>query len=180
MHILKYTPEYTHLVKDFECGNIVIDNFIRNVNPLDENQGVTYLLLSDKKDFVIGYYTIEVSRVDQVETIGSDIYYKPMGGSVNINYLAIHTNYQGTKIIEIDGKNVYFGDYILRDCEKRILKLRNEVGITFITLYSTEKGYHLYHVRNEYEIFEEDMSTFVQESDVNCYKLYKWIDDIAQ
>lgn len=179
MQILKYTPEYSHLAKEFKCGNAVIDNFIRDLNPLDENQGITYLLLSDNEDFIIGYYTIEVGRVDQVEVIGDNKYYKPMGGAVNINYLAIHSDFQGMKIAEIDGKNVYLGDYILRDCEKRILDLRNKVGISFVTLYSTEEGYHLYHIRNEYESFEDDMSTFVQESDVSCYKLYKWIDDIS-
>lgn len=38
------------------------------------------------------------------------------------------------------------------------------MGISFVTLYSTQEGYHLYHVRNSYEEFEDDMSTFVQES----------------
>ena len=101
-----------------------------------------------------------------------------MGGAVNINYLAIHSKYQGTKIAEFDGQKIYLGDYLLRDCEKRILQLRKEVGIVFITLYSTEQGYHLYHERNSYEDFEDDMSTFVQESDYTCYRLYKCVDDI--
>jgi hypothetical protein len=102
-----------------------------------------------------------------------------MGGAVNINYLAICSDYQRCKIAEVNGKNIYLGDYLLHDCEKRIRALSNEVGISFITLYSTEQGYHLYHVRNSYEDFEDDMSTFVQESDNGCYKLYKWIDDVV-
>ncbi len=179
MNIEKYTPKYAGLAKDFECGNIVIDNFLKSGDALDENQGITYILLSDDKNFIIGYYNIEVSRVDQIENIGDNVLYKPMGGAVNINYLAIHSDYQGTKIAEIDDRKIYLGDYLLRDCEKRILSLRKEVGIVFITLYSTEQGYHLYHERNSYEDFEEDMSTFVQESDQKCYKLYKCVDDIV-
>ena len=35
-------------------------------------------------------------------------------------------------------------------------------------------------VRNSYEDFEEDMNTFVQESDQKCYKLYKCVDDIIE
>lgn len=178
MNITKYTSEYKALKANFSCGNIVIDNFLKSDNALDENQGITYVLLSDKKDAIIGYFNIEVGRVDQIETIGGNILYKPMGGSVNINYLAIDSKYQGTKIAEIDGKNIYLGDYLLRDCEKRILQLRKAVGIVFITLYSTKQGYHLYHERNSYEIFEDDMSTFVQESDEGCYRLYKCVDDI--
>lgn len=180
MNVERYTKAYEKLTKDFECGNIVIDNFLKKGNALDENQGITYILLSDKKDVIIGYYNIEVGRVDQIEDINGSVMYKPMGGTVNINYLAIDSKYQGTQIAEIRGKKIYLGDYLLRDCERRILQLRKEVGIVFVTLYSTEQGYHLYHERNSYEDFEEDMSTFVQESDQKCYKLYKCVDDIIE
>lgn len=178
MEIVKYVSGYKDLAKNFDCGNIVIDNFLKNGNALDENQGITYVLLSKQKDFIIGYYNIEAGRIDQVENIGDNVLYKPMGGTVNINYLAINSKYQGTKIAEIEGKNIYLGDYLLRDCEKRILRLREDVGISFVTVCSTEQGYHLYHERNSYEDFEDDMSTFVQESDSKCYKLYKCVDDI--
>ncbi len=49
MNIVKYTSEYEGLKENFTCGNVVIDNFLRNGNALDENQGITYVLLSDKK-----------------------------------------------------------------------------------------------------------------------------------
>jgi hypothetical protein len=137
-------------------------------------------MLSDEKDFIIGFYNIEVGRVDQLEIVEGNKYYKPMGGTININYLAIHKDFQGYKIAEIDGRNIYLGDYLLRDCEKRILNLRKEVGISFVTLYSTKQGYHLYHERNSYENFEDDMDTFVKETDKFCYKLYKWADDIVE
>jgi hypothetical protein len=178
MIVDKYTKNYEDLAKKFDCGNAVINNFLRDGNALDANQGVTYVLLSDEKDYIVGYYNIEVGRVDQIEIVGDDIYYRPMGGTVNINYLAIHNDFQRYKIAEVDGKNIYLGDYLLRDCEKKVLELRNKVGVSFITLYSTDEGYNLYHDRNCYEDFEDDMNTFVQETDSGCYKLYKWVDDI--
>lgn len=49
-----------------------------------------------------------------------------------------------------------------------------------MTLYSTEEGYHLYHDRNSYENFEEDMNTFVEEINKSCYKLYKWVDELIK
>jgi hypothetical protein len=180
MNVEKYTVKYETLAKDFECGNIIIDNFLKNGDALDENQGITYILLSDDKDVILGYYNVEVGRVDQIEEIGESVLYKPMEGAVNINYLAIHSKYQGIKIAEKDGKKLYLGDYLLRDCEKLVLRLRKDIGIAFVTLYSTEQGYHLYHERNSYENFEDDMSTFVQESDRKCYKLYKCVDDIIE
>lgn len=180
MNIVKYTSEYEGLAKAFTCGNIIIDKFLQDGNALDDNQGITYILLSDESDFIIGYYNIEVGRVDQIEMVGEKEFYKPMGGTVNINYLAIHSKYQGTKIAEIEDKKIYLGDYLLRDCEKRVLELRKQVGVSFVTLYSAKQGYHLYHERNSYEDFEDDMSTFVSESDTSCYKLYKWVDDIIE
>ncbi len=161
MIIEKYTREYENLRDSFKCGNNIIDNFLREGKALDENQGITYVMLSDKRDVIIGYYNIEVGRIDQREEVGNNIFYRPMGGTVNINYLAIHRDFQGIKVATVDDKNIYLGDILLNDCERRILSLRKQVGITFITLYSTNEGYHLYKGRNSYEDFEDDMSTFV-------------------
>ena len=180
MEIVKYTREYIDLAKKFDCGNSVINKFLKQADALDENQGITYIMLSDKKDFIIGYYNIETGRVDMIENVGDKVLYKPMGGAININYLAIHSKYQGTKIAEVEGRKIYLGDILLNDCEQKILELRKQVGVCFITLCSTEEGYHLYHDRNSYENFEEDMSTFVQESDKSSYKLYKCVDDIVE
>lgn len=178
MNIKKYTQEYAGLAKQFTCGNAVIDKFLHDGSALDKNRGITYVMLSDEEDYIIGYYNIENGRVDRIETIGDDEFFELMGGSININYLAVHSNLQGSLVAE-DGENkIYLGDLLLRDCEKRILKLREQTGISFVTLCSTEEGYHLYHVRNDYEIFEEDMNTVTQENDVGCYKLYKCVDDI--
>ena len=99
-----------------------------------------------------------------------------MGGAANINYLAIHKKYQKKRLVP--DRSIYLGDYLLCDCEKRILNLSRQIGILFITLCSTEEGYHLYHNRNSYEDFEEDMNIVVNESDKSCYKLYKWVEDI--
>lgn len=180
MNIVKYTAEYEGLKHEFQCGNMVIDRFLVSDSALDENQGITYIMLSEDSTTIIGYYNIEVGRLDQIEMVGDNEYYKPMGGTVNINYLAIHREYQGIKIAEYEGRNLYLGDYLLRDCEKRILGLRKQVGISFITLCSTKQGYHLYHERNGYEDFEEDMNNFVSEGDKSCFKLYKWVDEVIQ
>jgi len=178
MNIKKYNRKYAELADNFACGNDVIDRFLRDGSALDENQGITYVMLPDNENFIIGYYNIEVGRIDQVQYIGENVIYIPMGGAVNINYLAIHSDFQGTKIGEVDDKNVYLGDLLLRDCEKRISNLRKDVGISFVTVCSTEQGYHLYHDRNSYEIFEDDMNTVVSENEKSCQKLYKCVDDI--
>lgn len=180
MNIKKYTKEYESLAKQFTCGNTVIDKFLHDGSALDVNRGITYVMLSEENDYIIGYYNIENGRVDRIDTIGNTDVFELMGGAININYLAIHSDWQRLLVAQ-DGENkIYLGDLLLRDCEKRILKLREETGISFITICSTDEGYQLYHARNGYEDFEEDMNTVVQESDVGCHKLYKWVDDIVE
>ncbi len=56
MKIEKLTDKYFHLTHNFTCGNIVIDNFLKNGNALDKNQGITYIMLSDDCEFILGYY----------------------------------------------------------------------------------------------------------------------------
>ena len=96
----KFKVEYKALTDNLSCGNIIIDNFLKSNDALDENQGITYVLLSDEKDFIIGYYNISVGRVDQIETIGDSVCYIPMGGAVNINYLAVDERLQNTKVVD--------------------------------------------------------------------------------
>lgn len=178
MRILKFNSDFRSLAETFMCGNIIIDNFLKSSDAFDLNLGITYIMLPENEDIIIGYYNISAGRVDQIEQIGDFVRYIPMGGAININYLAIAKDYQRINITQDDTCKAYLGDYLLHDCEKRIFKLREFVGASFITLYSTKEGYHLYHERNSYENFDNDMSTFVPESDKSCYKLYKWIDDI--
>ena len=180
MNIKKYTKEYESLAGQFTCGNIIIDNFLHDGSALDVNRGITYVMLSEENDCIIGYYNIENGRVDRIETVGDNDVYQLMGGAINVNYLAIHSDWQGLLVAQDEENKIYLGDLLLRDCEKRILNLREETGISFVTICSTDEGYHLYHVRNGYEDFEEDMNTVVQESDVGCHKLYKWVDDIVE
>ena len=36
----KFKKEYIPLVKNFDCGNVVINNFLNSENALDFNQGL--------------------------------------------------------------------------------------------------------------------------------------------
>lgn len=174
MEFIKLTNENHHLVNTFDCKNTVINNFLKSENALDLNQGVTYILLNDTKNEVIGFYNIGISRIDQVQTIGRNTYSTYMCGAAVINYLALDSSLQHTYIEE----GYSYGDYLLTCCEDKLLSLRNQIGFTFIAISSTQEGLHLYRDKHDYEEFEEDMSIVVQESDKQCVKLYKWVDDL--
>ena len=50
MNIVKYTSEFSELAKNFKCGNAIIDRFLQSGDALDENQGITYILLSEENN----------------------------------------------------------------------------------------------------------------------------------
>lgn len=103
MNIKKYTKEYESLAEQFTCGNIIIDKFLHDGSALDVNRGITYVMLSEENDYIIGYYNIENGRVDRIETVGDNDVFELMGGAININYLAIHSDWQGLLVAQ-DGK----------------------------------------------------------------------------
>ena len=47
-------------------------------------------------------------------------------------------------------------DLLLRHCLQTISNLRESVGFSFVTLFSTNEGYNLYY-RNEFEPIDDDM-----------------------
>ena len=63
MNIKRYTKDYEKLANSFSSGNSIIDNFLHDGSALDVNRGITYVMLSDEEDFIIGYYNIENGRV---------------------------------------------------------------------------------------------------------------------
>lgn len=174
MEFTKLTNTNFALVNTFDCKNSVINNFLKSDNALDQNQGITYILLNDSEDQIIGFYNIGISRIDQIQTIGNSTYSTYMGGSAVINYLALDSSFQHTYLLE----GFTYGDYLLQNCEYTLLSIRKRIGFSFITISSTQEGLHLYCDKHDYEEFEEDMSIVVQESDKTCVKLYKWADDL--
>ena len=173
-----YTKEFRALSNDFSCGNIVIDNFLKSDESLDNNIGVTYVLLDDKQKQIIGYFNIAASRIDEIQYVGKAPYLTPLGGAVKINYLAVDTRFQHRLLYQEDSHNVYIGDYLLHKCEAKIAELQKDIGIAFIYVSSTDEGYKLYHERNFYEHMETDMNIIKSDSEHNCHDLYKCIDDI--
>lgn len=179
MKICKLDKNYIHLIDDFSCGNDKLDKFIKSSDAFNPDIGVTYIMLSDDEDYIIGYYNISVGRIDYVQHISElTNVYEPMGGAFHINYLCVHKNFQRQIQLEKDNKKIYIGDILLLNCEDTILSLNQYVGASFITLFSTKQGSHLYKNRNGYELFENDMITIKNPTDAMCYKMYKCIEEI--
>lgn len=85
--------------------------------------------------------------------------------------------YQGTvqEYLE-DGTVIHTSDFLLFDCMEKIKEIRvKHLGFTFVTLSSTEEGYHLY-LRNGFEKLDDDISFSLEEAEEGCIPMYYAID----
>lgn len=154
--------------KSFDCGNDVISSFLRSEEALDNSYGKTYVLLSNDKSEIAGYYNIAMSYIES--NTGSKIV--KMGGSAHITYFAVDKKYQGHCVK--DSKKL--SDWLLSDCINRIDYIRtNHIGCSFVTLASTREGYSLY-LRSGFELLEDDMSFTKSTEEQMCISMYLPLD----
>lgn len=149
------------LSQSFDCGNPALTAFLKSYEALDDFFGVTYVILSDTS--IIGYYNISTGHIE-------DETHVRMGGTVYINCLAIDKKYQKKKFM-----TSYYSDVLMNDCLQRIENLRNEVGFAFVTLSSTDEGFHLYE-RNGFCELEEDMKMAKNSGEDTCIPMYLPLD----
>ena len=171
MKVIPYTKEYEHLTKDFSCGNIVIDNFIKSSEALDDSIAKTYIMLSDDNNYLIGYYSLTTGTYDIIDN-GVRI---KQCGSIHISYFAITSMFQGV-ITYSDDEHIYkFSDVLLMDCLDRIESLKEFIGFGCVTLSSTEQGFNLYS-RLGFEKIDEDFcfsDTDAEKKSVDMYYMFE-------
>lgn len=162
-----YTRELLSAARDFDCGNLAISSFLRSDDAFLEMVGKTFVMLLDKK--VIGYYNISTGHIED----GNE--YR-VGGSVYINFFAVDQSVQKHKVSNADADTQNISDLLLSDCLNRICDLRSShIGFAFITLSSTQEGYHLYE-RNGFFPLEDDMKIAKNQGEKTCAPMYFPID----
>lgn len=162
---IPYTKEYQDgIARKFDCGNPHINMFLYSTDSLDYGYGSTYIMMTH--DIMIGYYNISTSCIGDKDGCR-------MGGSVYINYLAVDKHYQR---IKDSSTGLYFSDMLLGDCLNRIDYIRqNHIGLSFITLSSSDEGVHLYE-RNGFMFLDDDMKIFKNEKEGQCIPMYLPLD----
>ena len=154
------------LASSFNSGNIVLDNFLRSEEAINPYVGRTYIWLSDDQTHIIGYYSICTGCIMQDQ----DGCMLKIGGSVHINDFAVDEKYHGWKMEE-DGEEYNLSDVLLMDCMTRINTLNEQIGFSFITLNSTDRGYSLYK-RNGFDEIEDDMFLPSSKEEEKCRAMY--------
>ena len=170
LNVVPYTAELQRLAGSFSSGNDHLDRFLREQISLDDNFGKTYVWLSSNNDFIVGYYNVGTGSIDEIQ---SDLIRFKMGGSIHINEFALDKHFHGqTQGYTESGDKINLSDLLLDDCLQRIMRLRSHhVGFTFVTLCSTEEGYHLY-VRNGFEELDAGMQFSPGYGEKQCICMY--------
>lgn len=175
LNVLPLTNDLQNIAQNFNCGNSHLDAFIKSSLALDYNYGKTYVLISETKDEIIGYYNIGMGYIDILD---NGLHWK-IGGAVHINGFALDVAYHGLVKEELpDGCKINLSDFLLYDCIKRIREIREQyIGCAFITLCTTTEGYSLYE-RIGFEELDADMNFSIEFEEVNCKLMYYTIDNI--
>lgn len=113
--------EKSHNRKNFNCGIDELDNYLKQYANQDikKRLAVCYVI-TDKKNDVIGYYTLSSNSIDLndiPENLAKSLKYAEIP-VVIIGRLAIHQDYQGNKL----------GQTLLIDALKRIVEISALVG----------------------------------------------------
>lgn len=175
LNVLPLTDSLQKLVQNFNCGNPYLDNFIKSNLALDCNYGKTYVLISENKTEIIGFYNIGMGYIDILD---NGLHWK-IGGAIHINGFTLDVAYHGLIQEELsDGYKINLSDFLLYDCIKRIKEIRERyVGCSFVTLCATTEGYSLYK-RIGFEELDDDMSFSIEFEEINCKLMYYTIDNI--
>jgi GNAT superfamily N-acetyltransferase len=116
-----------HDLSEFDCGEPELDNWLRRRALTNEQSGAsrTYIVCSDQQ--VIGYYTLAVGAVANVEAPGRVRRNMPDPVPVMIiGRLAVHKDFHGRKI----------GPALLRDAILRTLQAAEIAGVRALLVHA--------------------------------------------
>lgn len=184
--LIVYNVNSNEIIKrlcfSFNCGNLIIDNFLKGPNSLDSSICKTYLFVScDDNNIIndlIGFFSLSTDAMleKSADYTSGKIF---NGSAIRISMFAIDKRYQQLKI-KTENSEHTFASMMLLYCINRIEDIvKNDVGAAYIVLNSTSEGFNLYKHIGNFEVIDEDYLTPIHPSDgINCIAMYKPIFDI--
>lgn len=173
------SENFSSLLSDFRCGNKEIDRYIKEdaLNDMRLGKGVTYLVLNEKKDMLIAYYTLastsiiysdtkdiaEKNSIDEVKLRGIP--------AIEIKMFAVSKAYQGYVYYDEVFSGKVLSDMILGSLIGDIYNYSiNILGIQMIVLHSTTEGYGFYK-RHGFEELKNYIPLYSEYTE-NCIPMY--------
>ncbi|MBR6923228.1 MAG: hypothetical protein IKH50_01685 [Oscillospiraceae bacterium] len=164
---LRFTEEEKDTAQSFNCGNEVIDNYLKT-KAYKDPQAVTFIVKDVNEDSLICYYSLSCSGLALDHGIGGKITIYP---AVEIKMFAIDEKYQHTQFSE-DPEEGNLSDYLFYDVISHIFKFTDEqCGADKIVLYSVPEALNFYS-RNGFSTFEDYMKPSSDWFTDGCIPMY--------
>jgi len=121
---LKIVPlEKNHDRNNFNCGNKLLDNYIKKLARQDIKRGMSAcFVLSDPEFHVLGYYTLSANSIKR------DVFPDNISKKLPPAYQYLPTNLLGRLAIDKKFKGQGLREYLLIDALNRCLKNSFEIG----------------------------------------------------
>ncbi len=163
------------MLSQFECGNKVISNFIKNES-LSTKEDVSYVFIDEKQKAIMAFCSIKCTGISVNAVDANNNEYITNIPSVEIDFFAVDEKYRSIKIDENSNRyetlSQFFFLYILETI-KNISK--NHVGATHVCLYAVPRAASFYK-RCGFIPFEEYMFNDQHPFLKNCKPMFYVID----
>lgn len=125
--------EDEEIIENFDCEEDSINEFLKDyAKEYNKNgEGITYIVLDEELNKIVGYYTIKCNAIQTEKTNGDKIVYP----AVEITRLGVDKNY----------KKKGNGSLCLGHAINQINELKSIVGIKMVFLYSLPEAEGFYY-----------------------------------
>lgn len=147
---IRVNEDSIQIIKSFNCGNEVINEYLKN-KAKDDAQAVTFILIDKKEKAVIGYYSLNCSGF-----IINSMSHFTIYPAVEIKMFAMDEKYHHLPYSD-DPEDGTFSDYIFSFVISKIYDFTEKYcGADKIILYSVPKAKNFYK-KNGFLEFEDFM-----------------------
>ena len=172
INFVERTIKTDEMCSSFNCGNAILDNFIR-YDSCNTSISKTYLMIEDDTK-LIGFYSLCCSSLLEIKDEKNNI--ESSAPAICLKMFAIDKKYQD-KII--DGYEHTYAHFMLTVCLDKIKEIKNQyIGAECIILNSTQEGYELYKNVGDFYELESDYELPDYNENPNAIKMYRSIDNM--
>lgn len=169
INFVERTIKNDEMCNSFDCGNSVLDNFLRNES-CDTDISKTYLMIEDDVK-LIGFYSLTCSSLLEINDKNKNVEsYIP---AICLKMFAIDKKYQD---IKITGYGHTYAHFMLTACIDKIKEIKDHyVGAECIILNSTKDGYELYKNVGDFHKLDGEYKLPDYSENPNAIKMYRSI-----
>lgn len=173
LEIVKLEQETACYIDNFDCGNHLINNYLRE-EAIEFCVAKTYLFVSSERSKLIGFFSLCADNMIESLMIDGQENLTFAGSSIRIHMFAIDKEFQGKKDLFLNNKEITYAHFLLSFCIELIQNLvKDNLGASFITLFSTKQGIGLYKNIGDFEELDSDYRMIPDAQNNDCIPMYR-------